>query len=549
MNTQNENEFGFEFDGERVRDFYPDLPIVETSIDEEERLADQACRTISVSSEKQSFDEAAAFSGLPCGRVVAGPRNERRAKVNSSESNTAFARPSPNAQSSRRRIMGIGAKLIVVILLIVLAIFAFDRHESAAPKEEQNSPSSEAQSKSKVPPIADVSPSPELVSLPPDLSQDLSGTWLGVWQDCQDKTGKGGLVIKERTDFTIYGRWCDERQIQKGHRVSRDTIIFESYDRNQCKYDVIGKIKDRGRTLLLLYSYVAKSDSFKNNMSPGSVVGVHRLTRDGISSYTDPQPTTLSGYWSGMDGFPRLPRTPSSVTVWRVDWDKINIVDSSDGIISVEYCDDKNFGICKGEKINGKMWWQIKPAPSSNPAPEETVEDIYGEYNIDVLRLQYRNQEEGYTVHTWYIRDESQSLRGFKSNLESTILPETKELGKLSINPQTTQSAVEVTVEALNDNPAKYNGKTIQIACQLSGRTITRNKDRGLRLFVKGKSASLDASRMQKDGINFILPKSKQSLLHGFTDLFSPAKLTVTVKQGMGGYWRATVSAIEKTGH
>ena len=106
-------------------------------------------------------------------------------------------------------------------------------------------------------------------------------------------------------------------------------------------------------------------------------------------------------------------------------------------------------------------------------------------------------------------------------------------------------SAAVVTVDDLNKHPVKYQGQTIQVIGQLSGTTVASDTQR-LRLNVKGEKVFIDASKMQ-DGINFILTKSRQTLLAGFTGSFSQAKITVRVNQGLRGNWLATVQAIEKT--
>jgi hypothetical protein len=102
-----------------------------------------------------------------------------------------------------------------------------------------------------------------------------------------------------------------------------------------------------------------------------------------------------------------------------------------------------------------------------------------------------------------------------------------------------------VTLAALNENPAAFDGRILQLDAELSGKVF--EEPTRCRLYVKDRDLLVDAKRIRDPGINFIVLKQQQPLLDGFTAQYVPVKLTVTVKQGLRGYWLAVVSAIEKT--
>ena len=119
----------------------------------------------------------------------------------------------------------------------------------------------------------------------------------------------------------------------------------------------------------------------------------------------------------------------------------------------------------------------------------------------------------------------------------------------LSVSDVIAAEPVVISVEELNQNPAKYDGQKILIVAELSGTTFTEETREGrLRLKVKDDKIIVDCAEKHKNGINFILPKSQESLIAGFPDTFTRVKLTVSIKQGARGFWLAVVSGVEREG-
>jgi hypothetical protein len=222
----------------------------------------------------------------------------------------------------------------------------------------------------------------QVLPTPPEKPNvpSLTGRWSGRWDASDAKWDVEGLVINERPDGTLRGKWGEDFNVGKGRRVGRDQIRFQS---DGGSYQVIGRIKNRGERLLLLYTFT--------DMQPGTaVVGIHRLTRVGIKPPIVSHETNLSGRWSGK-------YANSRGEVGDLD---ITLKDNGDGTIAVW---DDGKPICKGEKATGKVRWQM--------GHEDGTQKVEGEFDAETLRTAYtitypgKSEKEAVRGHAWYIRD------------------------------------------------------------------------------------------------------------------------------------------------
>lgn len=62
-----------------------------------------------------------------------------------------------------------------------------------------------------------------------------------------------------------------------------------------------------------------------------------------------------------------------------------------------------------------------------------------------------------------------------------------------------------VSLKKLNDDSSAFRGKVVQVATQVSG-TATE-KPKFVWLTVKGKALKVEGSRVNEEGINFVVPK------------------------------------------
>jgi len=234
--------------------------------------------------------------------------------------------------------------------------------------------------------MGEIGGSPEIGETPPsDLSQDISGTWSGTWENSNGIVGQGMLSVKEQPDKTIVG-WLDkDYKIEDGRRVGRDEIRCECGGQGN-GFQVMGKIKDRGRTLLLLYSGIS-TESGKHT----AFVGLERLTREGAEPFSEPPPTDWSGEWSGK----------YANTLGEVGDLRFVLKDAGDGTITVR---GNNTPIFKGVKINNCIVrWEEQ---------EKTrLIKLEGQWVASTLRLTYTviyppdSNIEGFTGISWFIRD------------------------------------------------------------------------------------------------------------------------------------------------
>ena len=140
-----------------------------------------------------------------------------------------------------------------------------------------------------------------------------------------------------------------------------------------------------------------------------------------------------------------------------------------------------------------------------------------------------------------------------KPDPKQEVIIEPKE--KPKVEPKTEPKQVEpmlqpvlnsVTLVALNTESANYDAQTLTVRGNLSG-TMYQGKGR-CRLTVNGARTVADGEKLRLDGINFVIQNEETGrLMAGMKpDQFYPVKLTVTVKQGVGGHWFAVVSEIER---
>lgn len=100
-----------------------------------------------------------------------------------------------------------------------------------------------------------------------------------------------------------------------------------------------------------------------------------------------------------------------------------------------------------------------------------------------------------------------------------------------------------VSLKKLNDDPSVFQGKHVRVQAQVSG-TITE-KPAFAWLTVKGKKLVIDGSKVNKEGINFVIrTKDKDRLLKELVDgKYTRARITASVRKSKVA-WLAVVSAI-----
>jgi hypothetical protein len=214
-----------------------------------------------------------------------------------------------------------------------------------------------------------------------DLSQDVTGTWTGGWRDSEGGAARDTLIVQEHPDGRIVGLWCKDFRLQKGKRISQDGIQF------CCDgYEVTGKLKDKGRRLILLYTYATMDKG-----RPVAIVGFHRMVRDVADHYSTPAPADLSGHWVGK----------FANTLGEAGDLELYLTDRGDGRLEVK--EDRRRLVCEGQKLNGKVRWQTTYGKG--------VLTVEGDYEPHMLRLSYGvtyppgSKLKGFTGHSWYVRD------------------------------------------------------------------------------------------------------------------------------------------------
>ena len=102
------------------------------------------------------------------------------------------------------------------------------------------------------------------------------------------------------------------------------------------------------------------------------------------------------------------------------------------------------------------------------------------------------------------------------------------------------------TVEQVSANPSKFEGKTIVFkGVEVSGKLVEGPVR--YRLTVKSKDGTTIHSKMNKDGINFAIPKSKApELTKGWKENESyPATLSCKIEKDGKGHWFAMVEKVD----
>ena len=223
---------------------------------------------------------------------------------------------------------------------------------------------------------------------PQYLSPNLSGTWSGTFENSTGDSGKAVLVLKEKPDGTLAG-WLDEDyRIQKGGRVSRDQVLWECNKKDE-SFQVRGKIRDRGRTLLLLY---AGTENIKGKTS--SFVGMERLTRDGADAYTDPKATGWSGRWIGKYANSRGDFGDENLVLKESETGNLTGAWDDGSALKIERADDRMI-----------RWEQAQPAF------EKRIYRADVRLDGDILRTKYtmtyppKAKKPGFTGVEWFIRE------------------------------------------------------------------------------------------------------------------------------------------------
>jgi len=278
-------------------------------------------------------------------------------------------------------------------------------------------------------------------SLPPDLSQDITGTWSGSWEQSNGFTGEGVLAVKEQPDGTIVG-WADkDYKIEEGRRVGRDEIRYLCSGKG-FSFQVMGKIKDKGRRLLFLYS-----GSYSEEGKKSTFVGIDRSTRDGTEPDSEPQHVGWSGKWSGK----------WANSLGQFGDESIILTDPQDGTILGTWGD--GFKV-KGTKVNDHLVrWEYTYGIKQKKAEVR----LHG----DILRLTYsvtyptRPEMEGYRGVIWFIRDDStfHSEENPKNKPESDVPPPPDLTGTYSCNDEGTYEIRQVGKTVSWVGKSKDDGK------------------------------------------------------------------------------------------
>jgi hypothetical protein len=102
-----------------------------------------------------------------------------------------------------------------------------------------------------------------------------------------------------------------------------------------------------------------------------------------------------------------------------------------------------------------------------------------------------------------------------------------------------------VTLLELSSNPERFDGETLLVRGNLSGKLV--DAGRRYRLAVKGARITSRAEKPQQNGITFVMPKALRDCLPEGLDpaTFYPVRLTVTVRRERSGCWVASVTEIE----
>lgn len=223
---------------------------------------------------------------------------------------------------------------------------------------------------------------------PDDLSRDLSGTWSGTWDDRDGTSGDAILNLTEQSGGTLTGWWDKDFAIQKGRRVSRNEIAWEASAKDET-YHARGKVRDRGRALLLLYA--GKETIGKKTIT---YIGVERLSRECAAPYSAPRPEGWAGKWLGI----------YANSLGGVGGDDLTIKEGDDGNL---VCTWDAGSTMKGTKDDGHKarWEQVQPVYENRLYKAEVW--LEGE----IMRTKYTmtyppgSKQPDFTGEEWFIRD------------------------------------------------------------------------------------------------------------------------------------------------
>lgn len=287
-----------------------------------------------------------------------------------------------------------GMGLMILLALVLITIRLMPEPKTVAEKTDPAPPSPgpppattvllQPDHKTTAPDVG--TPNPK--ALPPDLSKDVSGTWSGTSEDTEGDKDVAILAIKQQPNDTFIGTLNQEYTIPKGQRVSDSEIVWECSKGSET-LQVRGKIKDRGRTLLLIYS---GTETAKGKVT--TFLGVGRLTRDGAEPYAEPKREGWSGKWVGKFADSRGDVGDESLT----------FKESPEGELIGARGDSSTMKI---EKIDDRFvrWEQTQPAS------ENRVYRAEARLEGDTLRARYTvtyppgSKKQGFTGLAWFIRE------------------------------------------------------------------------------------------------------------------------------------------------